>query len=1143
MASSQPRSFGKYQVESELGRGGFGRVYKAFDPTVARQVAIKILDRIDDPEISRRFQTEAKATGTLQHPNIVTVFDFGEQDGSPYLVMEYLEGQDLQKIIHNKSPLTLLRKIEIMRQVALGLECAHQNGIVHRDVKPGNIRVSPGGSVKVMDFGIARLAHANAGDRTIEGAIIGTVRYMAPEQLKGEAASVLTDIFAYGIVFYELLAGEHPFKSPDYGSAILRITTEEPAPLLDCPPDLQQIVTRALAKDCALRYQSLRDLLLDLEPVISELRVQQAASLVQQAVDLGGAAETSDLLNEALRLDPSNRQARQLRGQLAESSRTGALGRQIEQLAGRAESLIAQRSFQEAAATLEEALRLDPSLPELQARLVESRRLLQLSSEAAKLVSEAAPFRDSGDLTAARERIQEALRLDPENPRAQDLLSTLEPASAQTGDTAQLLAAAANLRNAGDLTAARERIREALQLDPANPQAQDLLRHLESARATSSRQQSIAVIVEKVRTVLAAGDLPQANSLLEAGATEYPAEPVLTQLLDEVRRQREQARSRIDEPVDRTVIISAKPQDLPPEPSDSVIEPPRDVTRYFGPEPTEPLSAQLTILSCPDSFREGQTVAIRLPRFTIGRIDCDLSIPEDRTLSRQHASILSNDFGFTIRDLGSRNGTYLNGRRIPPNTGEPLLLNTEIRLSNSTRLRFRCEISELPDFTGQLLANRYKLEECLRAGRKSALYRASDTRPIRQVAVKLLSPTLANYPGYLDQFKREAQMAAELSHPHICKIYEHGCEPLRFATGDVKRVHYLCMQMLDGGSLASRLDSADATPATVADWLDTIAYALHDAHRNGVVHAGLKPTSIVFSAAGVAYVTDFAIAVRPSDASRTQPVLGAPEYLAPEQWDGLEAGPASDQYSLACLCYRMLTGAVPFKDQIDPQTRSRNYEEGPVPAHVLALRQRRHPVPPAVSAVLARALSPGPADRFPAIDEFARAFRQSLADVPIPERKTRVFVSYRREADAGWAAFFAHKLSDTHGLDVFVDRHRVDSARQVPEKIETAIRESDFFVCLLARSTLESAWVREEIRIAQAAGKPMIPVIHEGFRRPVVSALPGWLQRILRRPSASALPQPVQHLLDAEEVRLFADYDEGAVEKLAKMILSKPKGS
>ena len=398
--------------------------------------------------------------------------------------------------------------------------------------------------------------------------------------------------------------------------------------------------------------------------------------------------------------------------------------------------------------------------------------------------------------------------------------------------------------------------------------------------------------------------------------------------LEEVRRlqaMQEEAKTRPPAPhtaEEKTVLVQpVSGVSLPPMPKAPPPEPPGEVTRLFSQTVIErPLEGSLTIISCPDSFREGQTIAIEPSPFVIGRSEGELRVSEDATLSRRHASVAWIGGRYTIRDLGSQNGTYVNGRRLSPETDEPLPLNAEIRLSTSTRLRFRCEISELPDFTGQQLAGRYTLEKCLRAGRKSAFYEAFDSRPVRKVAVKLLSPTLATYPGYIEQFEHEAQTAAELNHPNICKIYEYGSAPLEFPPGGAKPVHYLCMQMLDGGSLASRMDSPEHTsPAAMAEWLDVVAAALDDAHRNGVVHAGLKPTSIVFSAAGVPYVTDFAIAIRRADAPRSQPNQGAPEYLAPEQWEGLPAGPASDQYSLACLCYRVLTAAVPSRTSSTPR--------------------------------------------------------------------------------------------------------------------------------------------------------------------------------------------------------------------------------
>src|ERR1700759_3731136 len=167
--------FGKYIVESEVGRGGFGRVYRAFDSDMQRRIAIKELISDGDPDLLSRFQSEASTTASLTHENIVTVYEYGQHNGRPYLVMEFLEGQTLQELITSGPHLPLLEKVEVMRQIAEGLHYAHKHGVIHRDVKPGNIMVLPDNKVKIMDFGIARLLNSAGARKTREGDLIGAV--------------------------------------------------------------------------------------------------------------------------------------------------------------------------------------------------------------------------------------------------------------------------------------------------------------------------------------------------------------------------------------------------------------------------------------------------------------------------------------------------------------------------------------------------------------------------------------------------------------------------------------------------------------------------------------------------------------------------------------------------------------------------------------------------------------------------------------------------------------------------------------------------------------------------------------------------------------------------------------------------------
>src|ERR1700684_153322 len=261
---------GKYKVKEEIGSGGFGRVYSAHDPGFNRTVAIKVMSAPGDPDLVQRFRTEATTVAKLHHKNIVTVHDSGVQDGAPYLVMEYLKGTNLQDLIRENS-LTLLEKIEIMSEVANGLQCAHERGITHRDVKPANIMRLAHRSVKIMDFGIARIATDSTHHLTQAGFIIGTLAYMSPEQSAGAPADPQCDIFAYGVTFYELLTGQNPFASPHTGETISRIMSSEPPPVSSyvpgCPEGIDRIVKATLEKNREARYSSLSDVVLDARPI------------------------------------------------------------------------------------------------------------------------------------------------------------------------------------------------------------------------------------------------------------------------------------------------------------------------------------------------------------------------------------------------------------------------------------------------------------------------------------------------------------------------------------------------------------------------------------------------------------------------------------------------------------------------------------------------------------------------------------------------------------------------------------------------------------------------------------------------------------------------------------------------------------
>ncbi len=266
---------GRYEITEKLGQGGMGTVYKAFDPLLTRVVAVKVISgQLDgNPEHRERFFREARAAAQLSHRNIITIYDLGEQDGSPYLAMEYLEGRDLDQRLHDPEGMSLTRKLELALSICEGLAHAHPCGLIHRDIKPANVFVTDDGGVKILDFGLARLITS---ELTRSNVVVGTVNYMAPEQLRGERADHRADIFSFGVLLYELLGGRKPFQGDSAASTMYKILHETPQALDELDPaigsPLTTIVDRAMAKAREDRYQRMTDLLRDLESAYEPMR-------------------------------------------------------------------------------------------------------------------------------------------------------------------------------------------------------------------------------------------------------------------------------------------------------------------------------------------------------------------------------------------------------------------------------------------------------------------------------------------------------------------------------------------------------------------------------------------------------------------------------------------------------------------------------------------------------------------------------------------------------------------------------------------------------------------------------------------------------------------------------------------------------
>jgi serine/threonine protein kinase len=294
-AISNGSHLGPYEVLAPLGAGGMGEVYRALDPRLGREVAIKVLPASfsKDPDRLRRFEQEARAAGILSHPNITAVFDIGSQDGAPYVVSELLEGDALQGALAG-GRLSTRRALDYAIQMAHGLAAAHEKGIVHRDLKPANVFVTKDGRVKILDFGLAKLTQPKVGapdgtslpsttQGTEPGAVLGTLGYMAPEQLRGRTVDARGDIFSFGAILYEMLSGKRAFQGDSAADTMSAILRDDPPDLSltdqNISPGLERIVRHCLEKDPGQRFQSARDLAFDLEALTDPSAARKAIAV------------------------------------------------------------------------------------------------------------------------------------------------------------------------------------------------------------------------------------------------------------------------------------------------------------------------------------------------------------------------------------------------------------------------------------------------------------------------------------------------------------------------------------------------------------------------------------------------------------------------------------------------------------------------------------------------------------------------------------------------------------------------------------------------------------------------------------------------------------------------------------------------
>ncbi|MGC1617933.1 MAG: protein kinase [Candidatus Acidiferrum sp.] len=489
---------GKYEILSEIGRGAMGAVYKARDPLIDRLVALKTITGgpTAQKNLLDRFYQEARSAGALQHPNIVTIYELGHEKNTPFIAMEYLEGESLDRIIDQKPVVPLSVKLGYLVRVIDALAYAHQHNVVHRDVKPANIMVTKEGVVKVVDFGIARLTDMSM---TQPNMMIGSRAYMSPQLYKGERADARSDIWALGVSLYELLAYRRPFTGDSEAELMFHIIYEKPEDLLslspECTEELVPIVNKMLEKKSDDRYQTMEDVLHAIEPIWKIAQQATVSGLLADCQELVAAKDlqrAQALLRKALHIDVSNSQAKSM----------------LEKV-----SVELRRS-------------------EIQPRLEEH-------------LSRGGGFLKAGKLREAKAEAEAALGLDSKHEPAHKLIVEVDAAAAKVQQLEQKLKLTKQRLAEGALTEAAAALGQALELDDANQQAQELKKQIEEERNRREKRKKLSEILHRARTLWTELKYDECLAVLAEATQEFPNEPELKKLQESAKTdQAEQQKQR-----------------------------------------------------------------------------------------------------------------------------------------------------------------------------------------------------------------------------------------------------------------------------------------------------------------------------------------------------------------------------------------------------------------------------------------------------------------------------------------------------------------------------------------------------------------------------------------------------------------------
>src|SRR5260370_7980874 len=517
-----------------------GVVYRARDTIINRLVALKTITAAgaDDRNMLERFYREAQSAGGLQHPNIVTIYDMGDEGGMPYIAMELIEGENLDQLIASRTPIPRALKIVYATQACSACDYAHKRGIVHRDIKPGNIMVDKGGKGKVVDLGIGRVIETS---KTQTGMLIGTFAYMSPEQYQGEHADERSDIWSFGVLLYELLSLRRPFAGTTPAALMHNICSQEP-PLLrsvspDIPEDLETVVSQLLKKSPDERIQSMADLLLKLDPICKNLQEASVAEMAAQARGLpaqGDYSRAAELLHQALLVDSKSTAARALLEKVNAELRRVTIRPRAQLEVNKGKALLDEGKIEEAKAAADAALQIESSF----GPALELRRLVQEQLDRVQRVAEW--------LASARQRLAEGMPGEAEALLANVIESA--PSHKQAGALQQQAAKQKaerqrRLQVIGKIPAARslwtqqkydDCIRLLTELQQHYPDEEEVSRLLQTAREDLAEQEKEQALVTATN-LLAAGRYDECRSLLAELQKNFPNNEEVSQLLQDLR--------------------------------------------------------------------------------------------------------------------------------------------------------------------------------------------------------------------------------------------------------------------------------------------------------------------------------------------------------------------------------------------------------------------------------------------------------------------------------------------------------------------------------------------------------------------------------------------------------------------------------